>query len=93
MLRPTAPKNPVPLKENIFDLNCPSSSPPPLEAYIIPALKVISAIIEVKMLNEDKLLLITNLQVDYPNIALKFELWFVIYHQSNVEDVKSFPKY
>lgn len=46
-LRPTAPKNPVPLKENIFDLiSWPSS--PSLVMYIIPALKMTSVAIEVK---------------------------------------------
>lgn len=47
MLRPTAPKNPVPVKENIFDFICgPSSSS--LEVYMIPALKKNSATSEIK---------------------------------------------
>jgi hypothetical protein len=53
MLRPTAPKNPVPVKENIFERNCWPSSPS-LEVYIIPALKMNPATIEVKMWIEDK---------------------------------------
>ena len=53
MLRPTAPKKPVPLKENIFERSCWPTSPS-LEVYIIPALKMNSATIEVKMWIEAK---------------------------------------
>lgn len=48
MLRPTAPKNPVPVKENILDLNCLPGSPS-AEAYMIPALEINSATTEIKM--------------------------------------------
>jgi len=51
MLRPTAPKKPVPLKENMLERNCflgSSSS----ETYMIPALEMRSVTIEVKMWNK-----------------------------------------
>lgn len=52
-LRLTAPKNPVPVKENILDLNCWLISPS-VEVYIIPALEMNSAMIEVKKWIESK---------------------------------------
>jgi hypothetical protein len=53
MLRPTAPKKPVPLKENMLDLNCWPTSPSS-EMYIIPALQMNSAISEITILFDDK---------------------------------------
>jgi len=51
MLRPTAPKKPVPLKENMLERICfPRSSS--AETYMIPALEMKSVTIQVKMWNK-----------------------------------------
>lgn len=56
MLRPTAPKKPVPVKENILERIClPSSSL--AVAYMIPALEIKSVTIEVKMWIDNKFFL------------------------------------